>query len=96
MQADGTEVEAEELPEGDSLSESDGAVGAPTAHQPLRGLTAASGVGRARARAPGSSPAARASATAAQRSVAVNAPTNAARTTPSPSATTVVGIAAIS
>jgi cell division protease FtsH len=28
--ADGTEVEAEELPEGDSLSESDGAVGAPS------------------------------------------------------------------
>jgi hypothetical protein len=27
--ADGTEVDAEELPEGDSLSESDGAVGAP-------------------------------------------------------------------
>jgi hypothetical protein len=28
--ADGTEVEAEELPEGDSLGESDGAVGAPS------------------------------------------------------------------
>ena len=41
-------------------------------------------------------PGSRSSATAAHRSVAVNAPTNARRTTPSASATTVVGIAAIS
>jgi hypothetical protein len=70
-------------------------------HQPLRGVTPAAGGRLVRyfnspSSGSGVEPGARASATAAHRSVAVKAPTNAARTTPSPSTTTVVGIPAIS